>query len=233
MNLTENDYQKISHYPLFEGIALGEVKKLLTESQIVTHSHRKILYEMGDRASSFAVVFEGAYKLVKPTASGDDFIMYFATPGEAIAALVMGQEREVQYPIRVKSIGTSKVCVIPRSTFNNFWKVNPQILLRLNSLLFTRMGFLQDEKSLIRAPLAQRISWFLLKMLEKNNDEGGEHILPLPLTRQEIADHLGVTVESVIRIMSQWSQEGIIRSADRQIEIVRVDYLVELLKEIA
>lgn len=233
MNLSEFDYQKLNRYPLFEDISLDELKKLLIESHIVCHSHRKLLCEMGEKASSFAIVFEGAYKLVKPTPSGDDFIMYFATPGEAIAALLMGQDKEVHYPISVKSIGNSKACVIPRSTFHHYWKVNPKILLKLNSLLYNRMGFLQDEKALIRAPLAQRISWFLLKMLEKNTAENSDPILPIPLTRQEIADHLGVTVESVIRIMSQWSQDGIIKTADRNIEIVRVDHLVGLLKELS
>jgi CRP/FNR family transcriptional regulator len=230
MELKERDFQNITHFPIFEGIEQAELKALLSVGKVVQHNHRTALYEMGDSAQSFAIVLEGAYKLVKPTAKGDDFIMYFATPGDAIGALLMSQDRDSTYPITVKSIGLSRVYVIPKTTFHNHWKTNAPILLRLNSLLYSRMGFLQDEKALSRAPLMQRVAWFLLKMLERNGEES-EQVIPLPLTRQEIADHLGVTVESVIRIMSQWSQSGIIKSADRHIEIARIDQLIELLKE--
>jgi len=230
IELKEYDLNKLAQFSLFSGIPQSELRSLLSEGRIISHKHRATLYEMGDVATSFAIVLEGAYKLVKPTIKGDDFIMYFATQGDAIAALLMGQERNTTFPITVKSIGASRVYVIPKTTFQNFWKSNAAILLRLNSLLYSRMGFMQDEKALTRAPLAQRVAWFLLKLLEKN-DGDSDQIIPLPLTRQEIADHLGVTVESVIRIMSQWSQEEIIHSADRYIEIARIDQLIELLKE--
>jgi len=230
LELKERDFQRVSKFSIFEGIPQVELKNLLQNGKVTQHTHRNTLYEMGDKALSFAIVLDGAYKLVKPTIKGDDFIMYFATPGDAIAALLMGQEREATFPITVKSIGSSSVYIIPKTTFHHYWKSNASILLRLNSLLYSRMGFMQDEKALSRAPLAQRIAWFLLKMLERSGEEK-EQVIPLPLTRQEIADHLGVTVESVIRIMSQWSQSGIIRSADRHIEISRIDQLIELLKE--
>ncbi len=232
MEITDRDYKTIAHFPLFEGLTQNEMKGLLVGSRIRTHNHRGTLYEIGGQATTFAIVVEGAYKLVKPTAKGDDFIMYFATPGDAIGGLLMGQNRDAAYPITVKAIGCSRVCIIPKTTFQNTWKSNAQILLRLNSLLYSRMGIMQDEKALSRAPLVQRVAWFLLKMLERKGEECTDQVIPLPLTRQEIADHLGVTVESVIRIMSQWSQAGIVTSADRYLEISRVDQLIEILKEV-
>jgi CRP/FNR family transcriptional regulator len=231
MEINEKDLRTLSEFPLFEGISYSELMALLTNSRVRTYNHRGVFFEAGDEALSFGVVLEGAYKLVKPTAKGDDFIMYFATPGDAIGALLMGQPKTVTYPISVKAIGCSRICNIPKSTFQTYWKSNAQILLRLNSVLYSRMGIMQDEKALLRAPLAQRIAWFLMKMLERNVD-CEDQIIPLPLTRQEIADHLGVTVESVIRIMSQWTQSGIVKSADRSLEIARVDQLIELLKEV-
>jgi CRP/FNR family transcriptional regulator len=230
MDLNEKDFKTLAEFPLFDGISRAELTDLLQGSRVRTHNHRGTLFDIGDQASIFGVCMEGAYKLVKPTAKGDDFIMYFATPGDAIGALLMSQGKQATYPITVKAIGCSRVCVIPKSTFQDSWKTHAQILLRLNSLLYSRMGILQDEKALSRAPLVQRVAWFLMKMLERNADCQGQ-VIPLPLTRQEIADHLGVTVESVIRIMSQWSQAGIVKSADRQIEIARVDQLIEILKE--
>ncbi len=56
-------------------------------------------------------------------------------------------------------------------------------------------------------------------------------VLPIPLTRQEIADSLGATVESVIRIMSSWSQQGIIRTMDRKIEILKMSSIIDIYQE--
>lgn len=230
MEISDHDFKKMAQFPLFAGIKPDELLTLLKGSRVRSHSHRGTFVEAGDEASTFGVVLDGAYKLVKPTPKGDDFIMYFATPGDAVGALLMSQEQSVRYPITVKAIGFSRMCVIPKATFNNTWRSHAQILLRINSILYSRMGILQDEKTLARAPLVERIAWFLLKMLERSNSSE-EQIIPLPLTRQEIADHLGVTVESVIRIMSQWTQAGIVRSTDGQLEIVRMDQLVQILKD--
>lgn len=205
---------------LMEALAGGSVRP---------HKHREILYHAGDQADSFALVLNGAYKLVRPTPRGDDLIVYFATPGDVIGALVMGKPGS-GYPVTAKAMGPSRCYVIPRSTFQRFWAGNAVLQQRLNSFLYSRMSLIQDEKTMSRAPLAQRVAALLLQLLERNSRED-EQILPLPLTRQEIADSLGVAVESVIRIMSEWSHQDVIRTNDRHIEILKPERIIEILKE--
>jgi hypothetical protein len=50
------------------------------------------------------------------------------------------------------------------------------------------------------------------------------------VTRQELADSVGATVESVIRLLSEWTSEGVLRPDSRQIEVLRLDRLVEISK---
>lgn len=231
MPINDYDLGRLAQFELFAETTRNDLLKLIDGGRVLVHHHRQTFVEMGDQADVFGIVLEGAYKLLKPTPRGDDFIVYFATPGDAVGALLMGQGPNVRYPISVRSLGFSRMIAIPKATFKNHWKSNASMLLRINSLLFTRLGFLQDEKVLTRAPLFQRIAWFLVKMLERNID-GDVPVIPVPLTRQEIADHLGVSVESVIRIMSQWTQQGILKSYEGQLQIVRLDSLVEIIKEI-
>lgn len=231
MEIVESDLKKIASFPLFEGINRTELVTLLQGGRVKAHNHRGAFVEFGQTASVFGIVLDGAYKLIKPTPRGEDFIMYIATSGDAVGALLMGQTNAAKYPLTVKALGFSRICIIPKETFQTVWRTHAQILMRMNSILYSRMGILQDEKTLVRAPLIQRVAWFLLKMLERCGDSE-EQIIPLPLTRQEIADHLGVTVESVIRVMSQWAQSGIVKTTDGQIEILQVERLVEILKEL-
>lgn len=51
------------------------------------------------------------------------------------------------------------------------------------------------------------------------------YILKVSLTRQEIADYLGVAVESVIRIMSDWNQSGVIQNKGNYLEILKIKEL--------
>jgi CRP-like cAMP-binding protein len=93
------------------------------------------------------------------------------------------------------------------------------------------MSVLQDEKANSKLTLQQRIAVLLLKLMNRNaNTEDSK--LPIPLTRQEIADSVGATVEAVIRSMSEMSQKGIIRTEDKQIEILRPDKIAEIVKAI-
>lgn len=227
-SLPESELHDIMNFPLFQGIERPVVSGLLTGGALKAHKHREILYQAGATAESFSVVLAGAYKLVKPTPRGDDLIVYFSTPGDVIAALVMGQQGS-SYPITAKAMGPSRIYSIPRSTFQKAWISNAQIQQRLNTFLYTRMSLVQDERALARAPLEQRVAGLLLKLLERSSRDN-ERIVPLPLTRQEIADSLGAAVESVIRVMSDWSQRGIIKTTDRQIEILRPDQVIEVVK---
>lgn len=229
MSPSESALREIASFPLFEGFDRAAIGDLIAGGSARTYKHREVLYHAGDSAESFAVVLSGAFKLVKPTQRGDDIIVYFATPGDVVAALVMGQPGSV-YPVTCKAMGPSKILMVPRSTFLRTWLPNAKIQQRLNAFLYTRMSLVQDERALARAPLEQRISGLLLKLLERAGGED-EHVLPIPLTRQEIADSLGAAVESVIRVMSDWSQRGLIRTTDRQIEILRLDQLARIVKE--
>lgn len=227
--LSESDLHEMMQFPLFEGLDRASVCDLLHKGALKHHKHREVLYHAGDSADSFGLVLAGAYKLIRSTPRGDDLIVYFATSGDVIGALVMAQQGS-SYPVTVKAMGASKIFVIPRSTFEKVWMSNARIQQRLNSFLYSRMNLLQDERALARAPLEQRVAELLLKLLARSGRDG-ERIVPLPLTRQEIADSLGAAVESVIRIMSDWSQRGLIRTTDCQIEVLRPDQVIEIIKK--
>ena len=82
-----------------------------------------------------------------------------------------------------------------------------------------------------KSPLPQKIASQLISIIERYSGEN-ETILPIPLTRQEIADAVGASVESVIRIMSDWSRKGYISTSDQLIRIERMDKILEVIKGI-
>lgn len=229
MGMSDKELTELESLSIFCGFPLQIRKEFIENAYFKQLKHREFLYHAGDATDSFAIVTQGAFKLVRPTVRGDDVIVYFATAGDVIGALVMNKPVP-GYPISAKSMGPSQALCIPRKTYLSHWSVNAEIQKRINSMLYTRMSLLQDDKTLTKSPLPQRISALLLGLLDRNDNDNTQTI-PIPLTRQEIADSLGVTVESVIRVMSQWDHQGIIRTLDQRIEMIKLDQIVELFKQ--
>lgn len=228
MDALQAALNELQTFPIFAGYSKEELLYLCEGGRIIVTEHRDSLFCAGDSAHSFGVVIYGAYKLCRPSPMGEDVIMHFSTSGDVVAAFIMGQPNPV-YPISAISMGTSRYLKIPQQNYLERWAKKPELILRIQSLLYQRMTILQDQKAFTKAPLNQKVAALLMQLLDQNTREQGI-FLPLPLTRKEIADSLGASVESVIRVMSDWSKQGYIQTVGQQIEICRPDRLIEILK---
>ncbi|MGE0761741.1 MAG: Crp/Fnr family transcriptional regulator [Bdellovibrionales bacterium] len=219
--------EKIKSLGVFEGFEDSEVASLLEGAEEKLLKHRATLFKADTDAHFFALVLEGAVKLVKPSPSGDDVIVLFALPGDVIGALIMVQDKST-YPVSVIALGETVVLKIPRRTFQESWQKNQIAMRRVNALIYSRMTDFHDQKSMTKTPLPRKIARQIVSLIDRYGTDAGT-ILPIPLTRQEIADAVGSTVESVIRVMSSWSQLGIIRTSGQHIEILKMDKVLEIL----
>lgn len=219
---------QISQLPLFSGRTTQEMQTLLAGGEDFAIKHRQVLFYAGDKAEFFYIIIEGAFKLLRRGSEGSDVIVHFATPGDVVAALVM-QAAEAVYPVTCVAMGHAIVLKLPRSTFLKSWAGNPLVQQCLGGNLFARMNHMQIEKAMGKSPLAQKIARQLVSIIERYSGEN-QTILPIPFTRQEIADSVGASVESVIRIMSDWSRNGIISTSDQLIRIEKMDKILEIVK---
>lgn len=215
-------------FDIFAGIPRPQLLELCANGQVVTSNHRDHLIRAGGEAAFFGVVLSGAYKISKPSAAGDDVIVHFSTPGDVIGAFIMAQPRPI-YPVSAIAMGPSRFLKLPRENYVQQWKKNPDLIFRVQNLLSVRMGLLQDQKVMAKAPLIYKVAALLIALLEKHPTQEGL-VLPLPLTRKEIADTLGASVESVIRVMSEWSKLGIIETNDQLIRVIKPDKVIAYLK---
>ena len=220
--------EELKKHGILVGRSDSEISGLLDAAEAKELRHREVLYRAGDQASNFALVVQGALKLVKYTPAGDEFIVHFATPGDPVGALVM-QNPKSTYPVTVVAMGPSVVFRIPKNTFLTSWTKDLQAMQSVNRMLFSRMNDMHEQRAMAKAPLVQKIARQLVSLIERIEGEGAT-VLSVPLTRQELADSVGASVESVIRVMSEWSRSGLIRTTHHHIEIPRMDLLLGVLK---
>ncbi len=222
-------FSEIKGFALFKGFEENQILDLCTGAEIKVHQHKEQVFTFGDRASCFGVVLSGAYKLSRIAISGEESVIHFSSPGDVVAALVMPQANP-KYPVNVKAMGPSRILLIKRDTYIQYWLKNPDLIIRIQGLLSTRMARFQNQKVMQRAPLQSKVAAMLLQLIAKDTSKD-ELEVPLPLTRKEIADTLGVTVESVIRVMSEWVKKGYIITTDQHIKILKPDLLIAQVDE--
>lgn len=221
---------ELKAFPLFSGLSDDLIFELCENSSVKAHKHKDQIFTYGNVALHFGVVLSGAYKLTRVSPVGEESVIHFSSPGDVVAALIMSQEKPI-YPVTVKAMGPSRILLIPRETYNKSWLKNPTLIIQVQSLLSTRMNRLQNQKIMQRAPLQSKVAALLLQLVSKDNLQQ-ELEVPLPLTRKEIADTLGVTVESVIRVMSDWVKKEYISTNDQNIKILKPDLLIKQVDQV-
>ncbi|KHD89351.1 MAG: hypothetical protein OM95_04300 [Bdellovibrio sp. ArHS] len=218
--------EELKQFEQFKGFGDNVIRYLCEGGRVCFSQHRDVLFKFEEEAHYFGIVLSGAYKLCRPSLGGNDSIVQVVLPGDIVGALIMSNPKPI-YPVSVVSMGPSRFLKIPRDVYPTAWQMNAAVASRVQELLGRRMQQMHAHKVLMRSHLSVRVAQLLLDFMDQVGNDG-VYKLKVPMTRQEIADVLGVTVESVIRTMSPWSKEGIIQTADQYIQVQQVDALVKI-----
>lgn len=229
-SLLPEDLDKITSLKFFQGLDRSLIEKMLSGAVFKNLKHREYFFRAGDSVKNFCIIIDGAIKIIRHSPRGEDIIMHFAVLGDIVGALLMNQNENSTYPISAKSMGPTKIICIPKSTFKQYWQFDVNIQNRLNTLLYRRMTNIQDDKTMSTSLLRVRIANLLMRHLDQDSKNLNQ-VLSLNLTRQEIADSLGVAVESVIRSMKEWQDNGTIyRQSEKGLEIINIEKLLKNLE---
>lgn len=198
-------WQKID---FFKGLPSELLKDILFGSEIVnTNSKNNIFYE-GDRAEHFGFVVEGVFKIYRMDPLGQRVAMDFVTSGGMVAGMLMADEESL-YPVTIQSVNSGKFLKIPKSTYYNFWSHHAEIMKKVQLANMERVKSLQTMRESQRLPLEKRVAWALIKLLSESGKN--DKFLKVYFSRADIADAVGAAPESVIRVFSKWTKEGLIK----------------------
>jgi len=180
---------------------LDELAKLATERSFTPN---EFIFWDGDTPEWFYIVVEGKVKVFKHSTSGKEFIIAFFGPGEMFGEVAVFDNKP--YPASAQAVADTKVVGIKREDFLSFLTNRPQVALRIINVLGER---LRDAQTRLRDLAGERVEQRLASVLLMLSSKLG---LTLPFTRQEIADMVGTSTETTIRVMSHLKKRGIIHS---------------------
>ncbi len=208
--------------PIFSSLndeELGELANLAIERSFKSN---EFIFWDGDIPEWFYIIAEGKVKVLKHSSLGKEFIISFFDPGEMFGEVAVFENKP--YPASAQAVAETKVVGIKRKDFLSFLANRPQVALRIINILG---GRLREAQSRLRDLAGERVEQRLASVLLMLSAKLG---LTLPFTRQEIADMVGTTTETVIRVMSQLKDRGIIRSVRGKVIILDKENL-KLLSE--
>lgn len=198
--------------PIFSSLNDDELTELAGISVEHSFTPNEFIFWAGDAPEWFYVIAGGKVKALKHSSLGKEFIIAFFGPGEMFGEVAVFENKP--YPASAQSMTETTVVGIKRDGFLSFLTNQPQVALKVINVL---AGRLRDAQSRLGDLAGERVEQRLASVLLMLSAKLG---LTLPFTRQEIAEMVGTTTETAIRVMSHLKDRGVIRTVRGKVIII-------------
>lgn len=205
---------------LLNSLTSDEIEDLAGTSHMAFADRGSLIWLNGSEVDFFGVVGVGFVKMVRSTAAGINVTTELMGPGQVFGLL--GALDGSGCPQTAQAICNTWYIKINKIRFQDVYRQNTVLrehLLRRTSHRLRRSFDMFARMS--TGKIEQRIAAILFLLAESYGTEvGGNIILDVPLTRQDISEMAGTTVETTIRILSAWQKSGVVETNHKQITIL-------------
>ncbi len=170
------------------------------------------IFRDGDEVTSFASILSGVVKLSKTTASGEFHIITLMYPPD-----FLGYTFEDEHRCSAAAATDVELCTYPRRGFFRLLQESAELNRRIFELTTRELEFTREWMLMLRCKASyQRVAGLFAVLAKRSGLSGAGTPTPnhaqfiLPLSRFELADYLGLTLETVSRNISQLKRNGLI-----------------------
>ena len=184
-----------------------------------TLQQNEMLYYAGEKFRGMSAVRSGSFKTVLTTADGAEQITGFYLPGELLGLDGLGSGK---YRCSAVALETASVCEMKADEFKSVCREIPGLQAQMLHLMGN--NFSQDQERLLalgQLKGEERIATFLLSIGQRLKTRGFSATrFNLAMTRHDLANYLGLAVETLSRMLSHLQEQKIIAVNRRSIEIL-------------
>jgi len=197
---------------IFRRLTAVDRERLIAVSSVRAYEKGALLFSEGDESDHLFTIVSGRVKVFKSTPRGTDVILEIFGPGDPVGAVAVYESRP--YPASAMALEPASCVLIPRKTFFEMLETHPTLVRGLLIGLNHRLVELTTRLSeLSGGRVESRLARFFLKLATDMGQPRPEGtFIALTLSRQELADMIGTTIETSIRIMSRWSKQDLVRT---------------------
>lgn len=184
----------------------------------------KHLYRQGDPLSYLYIVRSGAVKTVRTFNNGTEQVTGFFLRGQIFGFDAIAQNR---YTTTAVALETTSVCKIPYNMLDDLFGVQPELRQHFMTMMAEEIIREQQRIALLGQCLSEeRLAYFLVNLSEHFASQGlSSTSFTLPMTRSDIANFLGLTVETVCRLLKRFQKDNWIKVSNRDIQLLDLPML--------
>jgi len=177
------------------------------------------LYREGDALEAIYGLRSGSLKTQIEDANGQVQITGFLLPGEVLGLDGLMHDQQVSYAIALED---SEVCIIRLDEMDRLAPQLPSLQIQLRRLMSKEIGRSHQQLLALGSLRSeQRVAAFLLNLSQRLQLLGySPYEFILRMSREEIGNFLGLTLETVSRLLSRFAREGLIRVQQREVQIL-------------
>jgi CRP/FNR family transcriptional regulator, anaerobic regulatory protein len=186
-------------------LELRELQKLATQIHL---RPGKTIFTEGEPAETVFGLSQGVVRLYKLLADGRRQILSFVLPGDFLGMPLVGRHN-----FSADAIGEIALCRFPRDSLTVFIQSSPNIMRRLIEFATRELDMAQDHLQLLgNGSAEEKVAIFLVSWRNRlARLSVFSETVPLPMRRQDIADYLGLKLETVSRTLAKLEQKNMLR----------------------
>lgn len=166
----------------------------------------------GEPSDTLYIIQQGHVKLSKMTPEGKEQILHILTQGDFFGELSIFNSDEL-CNFSAYALKETNICMLTRTDMEQLMTDNPEISLRVLKSVTRRLAHTENlAQSLATKDPEIRIAYTIMELSDKYGKHQNGHIhIDLPLSREEIANYVGVTRETISRKFARFEQLGLIK----------------------
>ena len=199
--------------PAIEELCNNKEEQSFLKGEIINHE--------GEKITNFKYLKSGLVKLYRRTTTGEEQVITITRPFEFVSNMSIFSEERYQYS--VSALEDSVVCMVKLDFIKQLFLKNGAFAMGL----LTKISMINDKiinqtLDIRQKNLIGRVAFVLLYFTKEIYNS---RVFDLPVSRKEIADYIGMSTANVIRTLSDFKKEDIIRIFGKTIEVVDINKL--------
>lgn len=211
---------------LFSGLTRQECMEIASCSRARVFARDELLFMQGQPVRNLVLIQTGSVKLTQLSPNGSEVILWMNGMGDAVG--VPSDVATVTHTCSARAMEQCRALTWEYSRLQQLLNEYPQIRNNINRILSSRLNELEERfREVATERVAKRLALALLRLLKQvgKQSKGGVEV---SLSREELAQMTGTTLFTISRILSRWSEEGIVQPRREAVVVRDAQRLVDV-----
>lgn len=195
---------------VFSSLSRAQAQELARSTVLNTYKRGQVLFYEGNHSNGVFCVYAGKVKLYKGGSLGRQYIIRIETGGSLLGYRNILTKQPYHYA--AEAIEDSTICFINKTTFMSLLSGNPAVALMVMKKLSLELSDLEQKTvDLVDKSSRVRLARLLLDLKDKHSKASPAGVeLTIRLSREELAEAIGITRETATRLLSQFREGGVL-----------------------